>query len=108
MSLSTELASVIIAAMHDSHPRKKEEVSELERINLARNKSTPVEKIAELARDQSPLVRNAVLFHPALPLSALMQLAADSDRFVAAQARSRLTALQMSMRRYHSSRSRTA
>lgn len=65
--------------------------TETQKLALARNQETPAAVLLALSDDASSAIRNELIFNPAVPASVLFKLAGDSDRFIAAQAQSRIS-----------------
>ncbi|MBY0552623.1 MAG: hypothetical protein K2W95_35400 [Candidatus Obscuribacterales bacterium] len=67
-------------------------LSAAEKLAQAANAGTPIARLQELSVDVDSAVRTEVIFNQATPAALLFLLAADSDRFVASQAKARLAA----------------
>lgn len=95
-SLVLELVSLVASLFQKQEPARLpvQFMSEDAKVQLARDGRTSATVLSELAGDRNAVVRNAVVFHPTLPMQSLMQLSKDTDRFVAGQARARLVSLQ--------------
>lgn len=95
-SLVVELVSLVATLFKKEQPSELplQFMSEDSKIQLAQDGRTSATRLSQLAADNNAVVRNAVVFHPTLPLASLMQLTRDSDRFIAGQARARLASLQ--------------
>ena len=65
--------------------------SEAQRLRIAQNPETTAAVLIQLSADSSSAVRSALIFNPALPHAALVTLSHDADRFVSAQARTRIS-----------------
>jgi len=65
-------------------------MTENERTALAKSACTPISVLEHLSFDQSPAVRNELIFNPAVPMHVLQNLTGDPDRFIAGQAKARL------------------
>lgn len=78
---ASEVASV--SPLSDSDDRMK--------LAFAANPRTSILRLTELSSHPNAAVRTEVVFNPSTPPSLLFELANDQDRFVAAQARARLT-----------------
>lgn len=101
--LAAELASDVVSIAGKwmnslkTKPRKRmpafaAPLSAAAKIALAANANTSVARLQELSVDADAAVRTEVIFNQATPTALLYVLAADSDRFVASQAKARLAA----------------
>jgi len=66
-------------------------MTENQRTALAKSACTPISVLECLTFDQSAAVRNELIFNPGVPKHVLQSLAGDPDRFIAGQAKARLT-----------------
>ncbi len=69
----------------------KQMASVQQKLVLAQNAESSAQILDNLSSDNSSEVRIAVVFNPSTPVSVLIKLAHDSDRFVSAQAKTRLS-----------------
>lgn len=66
-------------------------LSEQEKLVLARDPKAAPAILVSLSQDASSAVRNEVALNPSSPAFILRKLALDSDKFIASQARTRLS-----------------
>ncbi len=66
-------------------------LSEVQKLALARDPNAAPAMLVSLSQDVSSAVRNEVALNPSSPAFILRKLALDSDKFIASQARTRLS-----------------
>ncbi len=66
-------------------------LTEDQKILLAHDPRTSADVLSILGNDNSSAVRNELIFNPMTPSAVLIKLASDSDHFVSAQARTKIS-----------------
>lgn len=89
-SLFEQAAKAGVAAKKAELKNAQETLLEQQKLALARNPKTAPAILVELSRDVNSAVRNEVALNLSAPDFLLRKLAADSDTFIASQARTRL------------------
>lgn len=78
-------------AHSQSYDKPSKPLSEKEKLVLARNPKSAPAILVTLSQDASSAVRNEVALNPSSPEFILRKLAADNDKFIASQAKTRLS-----------------
>ncbi|MBX9722876.1 MAG: hypothetical protein K2X81_15855 [Candidatus Obscuribacterales bacterium] len=88
---SALLAKLKMPAQNQTSKGNVQLASVQQRLLLAQNTETSTQILDNLSSDNSSEVRIAVVFNSSTPVSVLIKLAHDTDRFVSAQAKTQLS-----------------